>query len=58
MIYLLTILNSVNIDIQFLMELNDKKLPFLVILIIKSGKKNWMNIYSKTADSKRCFLPF
>ena len=36
---LLTILNSVNNDIQFSMELNDSKLPFLDILIIKSGKK-------------------
>ena len=36
---LLTILNSVNNDIQFSMELNDSKLPFLDILITKSGKK-------------------
>ena len=50
---LLTILNSVNNDIQFSMELNDNKLPFLDILITKSGKKIWMNIYSKPTDSKR-----
>ena len=42
---LLTVLNSVNNDIQFSMELNDKKLLFLDILITKSGKR--------PADSKR-----
>ena len=36
---LLTILNAVNSDIQFSMELNDNNLPFLDILITKSGKK-------------------
>ena len=36
---LLTILNSVNNNIQFSMELNDNKLPLLDILITKSGKK-------------------
>ena len=50
---LLTILNSVNNDIQFSVELNDKKLPFLDILIIKSDKNIWMNVYSKSTDSKR-----
>ena len=55
---LLIILNSVNNDIQFSIELNDKKLPFLDILIRKSGKKMWMNIYSKPTDSKHyvCYL--
>ena len=42
---LLTILNSINNAIQFSMELNDNKLPFLDIIITKSGKKNWINIY-------------
>ena len=50
---LLTILNSVNNNIQFSMELNDNKLLFLDILITKSGKNIWMNIYSKPTDSKR-----
>ena len=50
---LLTILNSVNNDIEFSVELNDNKLPFLDILITKSGKKNWMKIYSRPTDSKR-----
>ena len=36
---LLTIINSVNNDIQFSMELSDNKLPFRDILIIKSSKK-------------------
>ena len=36
---LLTIINSLNNNIQFSMELNDYKLPFLDILITKSGKK-------------------
>ena len=48
---LLTILNSVNNDIQFSMELNDNKLPFLDILITKSGKKN-LGEHSKPTDSK------
>ena len=48
-----TILNSVNNDIQFLMELSDNKLSFLDILITKSNKKNLMNIYSKPTDLKR-----
>ena len=50
---LLAILSSVNSHIQFSMELNDNKLSFLDILITKSGKKIWMNIYSKPTDSKR-----
>ena len=50
---LLTILNSVNNDIQFSMDLKDNKLPFLDILITKSGKIIWINIYSEPTDSKR-----
>ena len=50
---LLTILNSVNNDIQFSMVLKGNKLPFLDILKTKSGKLIWMNIYSKPTDSKR-----
>ena len=50
---LLTILNSVNNDIQFSMELNHNKLLFLDILITKSDKNVRMNIYSKPTDSKR-----
>ena len=50
---LLTILNSVSNNFQILMELNDNKLPLLDILITKSGKKIWMNIYSNPTNSKR-----
>ena len=41
------------------MGLNDNKLPFLDILMTKSGKKICMNIYSKPNNSKRyvSFLP-
>ena len=35
------------------MKLNDSRLPFLDILITKSGKKVWINIYSNPTDSKR-----
>ena len=50
---LLTILNSINDDIQYSIGLIDKKLPFLETLITKSGKNDWMNFYSKPTDSKR-----
>ena len=50
---MLTILNSVNNDLQFSMELNDNELPFLDILITKPAKKIWTTIYSKPTDSKR-----
>ena len=36
---LLTMLNSVNYDFQFSMELSDNKLPFLDVLLTKPGKK-------------------
>ena len=50
---LLTIFDFANNDIELSMELNDNKLPFLDILITKSDKKIWINIYSKPTDSKR-----
>ena len=43
--YLLTMLNLVYNNIQYSMELSDNKLPFLEIVITKSGKKIWMNIF-------------
>ena len=33
------------------MELNDNRLPFLDILITKSGKKVWLNFSLKSTDS-------
>ena len=54
---LLTIINSVNNGIQFSIELNDNNLPFLDILKTKSGKKNWMNIYSKRYVSYLSYHP-
>ena len=50
---LLTMLSSVNNDIQFSMKLSDNKLPFLEIRLTNPGQKIWMNIYSKPKDSKR-----
>ena len=35
------------------MELSDYKFYFFHILITKSGKKIWMNIYSNPTDPKR-----
>ena len=55
---LLTILNYVNNDIQFSMELNDNKLPFLDILITSQVKKIWMNIYSKQPIQNAIFPTF
>ena len=52
---LLTILNSANNNIQFLMELNDNQLPLLDILITKSGKKIWMNIYQTQPTQNAVF---
>ena len=54
---LLSILNCVNNDIQFSMRLSDNKLSFLDILITKSGKECWMNIYSKSADPTKATKP-
>ena len=45
--------NSLKNNIKFSMELSDSKIPFFDILIAKSGKKVWINIYSKPANSKR-----
>ena len=55
---LLAILNSINNAIQFSMELNDDKLPFLDILITKPGKKNLDEHLFKTNRFKTLFLTF
>ena len=39
------------------MRLSDNKLSFLDILITKSGKECWMNIYSKSADPTKATKP-
>ena len=57
MIDLLIILNQVNPNLQFTMERSTTNLPFLDIMINKTGTKIWMDIYNKPTDSKR-FVPF
>ena len=39
------------------MEKSQTRLPFLEIMINKSGTKIWMGIYNKLTDSKR-YVPF
>ena len=51
--HLLSILNQINNNIQFTMEKSQTRLPFLDIMINKSGTKIWMDIYNKPTDSKR-----
>ena len=45
--HLLSILNQTNNNIQFTMEKSKGRLPFLDVMINKSGKKIWMDIYNK-----------
>ena len=54
---LLTILNQLDPNLQFTMERNTTNLPYLDIMINKTGTKIWMDIYNKPADSKR-YVPF
>ena len=54
---LLTILNQVNPNLQFRMQRSSTNLPLLDIMINLTGRKIWMNIYSKPTDSKR-YVPF
>ena len=54
---LITILNQVNPNLQFTMERSTTNLPFLDIMINKTGTKIWMDIYNKLTDSKR-YVPF
>ena len=51
--HLLSILNQINNNIQFTVEKSKTRLPFLDIMINKSGTKIWVDIYEKL-DSKRC----
>ena len=54
---LLTILNNLDPFIKFTMELSEKQLPFLDIMIHKDGEDLWMSTYTKPTDSKR-YVPF
>ena len=54
---LLSILNRTNDNFQFTTEQSQTRLPFLDIMINKSGTKIWMDIYNKLTDSKR-YDPF
>ena len=55
--HLLSILNQINNNIQFTMEKSQIRLPFLDIMINKSGTKIWMDIYNKPTESKE-YVPF
>ena len=52
--HLLSIFNN---NIQFTMEKSQTRLPFLDIIINKSGIDGYLDIYNKPTDSKR-YLPF
>ena len=54
--HLLSILNQIN-NIQFTMKKSQKILPFLDIMINKSGTKIWMDICNKLTDLKQ-YAPF
>ena len=51
--YLLSILNQINNNIQFIKEKSKTRLPLVGIMINKGGTKIWMDIYNKLTDSKR-----
>ena len=55
--HLLSVLNQIKNNIQFNMEKSQTRPPFLDIMINKSGRKIWMDIYKKPMDSKR-YVPF
>ncbi|CAC5419811.1 unnamed protein product [Mytilus coruscus] len=50
------LLNEINENIQFTMEYNSNKLPFLDILIIKNGTNIETDIFYKPTDSKQYLL--
>ena len=53
---LLDFLNNINPAIQFTIETSDTQPPFPDVMINKEGKKVFMDIYSKPADSRICLL--
>ena len=50
-------LNSINPSIRFTMEYSKDQIPFLDILIKRSGSGILMDFYRKPTDTQRC-LPF
>ena len=50
--HLLSILNQTNNNIQFTMAKSKGRLPFLDLMIDKSGKKIWMDVYNKPKTQK------
>lgn len=53
---LLTILDSINNNVQFSMEMDDKKLLFLDILI--KNRENWDgHLFKANQVNTLCFLP-
>ena len=53
---LLETLNSINPSIKFKMQISDKELLFLDILIKTDDHKIWMDIYFKPTDTCWCLL--
>ena len=54
---LLNILNNLNENIKFTMEVHTEKLPFLDVMVNIEDDKIWMDTYSKPTDTKR-YVPF
>ena len=50
--HLFSILNQTNNNIQFTMAKSKGRLPFLNLMINKSGKKIWMDVYNKPKTLK------
>jgi hypothetical protein len=45
------LLNELNPSIKFTIEINDNKLPFLGVLVIKEGTKITTDVYYKPTDT-------
>ena len=54
---LLSILNQINNNIQFILEKSQTRLSFLDLMISKTGAKIWVDIYSRPTDSRQ-IVPF
>ena len=53
----LSILNKLNKDIKFTMEVDSRQLAFLDVMVNIENDKIWMDTYSKPTDTKR-YVPF